>query len=364
MSGTSVDGIDAALVSLWREGGWPRVRLEAFVTHPYPDETRQGLFAAFAGRRDAGGLCRLNVAVGEAFAAAAKAVAVAAGVSLDTVAFIASHGQTVWHEPPASLQVGEPCVIAQRTGCPVVADFRPRDLAAGGQGAPLVPYVDWLLFADPTRTRAIQNIGGIANVTCLPAGGGIDTVIAFDTGPGNVPIDAAAMFSTQGRLRCDEGGRLAAQGQVDAKWLAWLLEDEYFHRAPPKSAGREQFGELFVSRLWYLKLRGKNLVATLTALTVESIALAYERWLPPVDEVVVGGGGARNPFLMAALARRLAPACVTTYEEFGLHGDAKEAVAFAILGYETLAGRPANVPAATGARQAVVLGKIIPGSAV
>lgn len=359
MSGTAADGIDAALATLWREAGWPRVRLEAFHTFPYPPAVQAALFDAFAGRATARDLCRLHVAIGEAFAAAAEALLAQAGV--DRVDFVASHGQTIWHEPPGSLQWGEPSLVAERLGCVVVADFRSRDLAVGGQGAPLIPYVDWLLFRHGDRSRAVQNIGGMANVTCLPAGAGPEGVIAFDTGPGNAPIDAAVAAITGGRERYDRDGARAAAGRVDPQWLRRLMEHPFFRQPPPKSCGREQFGSAWVHDLAAAGLAGNDLVATLTALVVESIAHAYRRWLPPVDEVIVGGGGARNGVLMRWLAERLAPARVVTHEEFGLDSDAKEALGFAILGYETLAERPANLPAVTGARHPVILGKILPG---
>jgi len=359
MSGTAADGIDAALVTLWREAEWPCARLEAFHTFPYPPAVRAALFDAFAGKATVRDLCRLQVEVGEAFAGAAEALLAEAGVA--RIDFVASHGQTIWHEPPGSLQWGEPSLLAERLGCVVVADFRPRDLAAGGQGAPLIPYVDWLLFRHADRTRAVQNIGGMANVTCLPGGAGPEGVIAFDTGPGNAPIDAAVAAITAGRERFDRDGALAAAGSVDAQWLRRLMAHPFFHQPPPKSCGREQFGSAWVHDLAAAGLQGNDLVATLTALVVESIADAYRRWLPPVDEVIVGGGGARNGVLMRWLADRLAPARILTHEAFGWDSDAKEALGFAILGYETLAERPASLPAVTGARHPVILGKIVPG---
>lgn len=375
MSGTSADGIDAALVALWEEGGRLRVRLERFLTMPYPPEARALLFEAFADRTTVSGVCRLNALLGELFAEAALEVARQAGAAMGDVRFIASHGQTVWHAPDpvslagrevrATLQLGEPCVIAERTGRQVVADFRPRDVAAGGEGAPLVPYVDYLLFADAERARAVQNVGGIGNVTYLPAGAGPEAIVAFDTGPGNLLIDAAVTRLTGGEERQDTDGALARAGRADVAVLRELLAHPYFRRAPPKSTGRELFGATFLDEIWPKFSSPADLVATLTEFTAASIERSYQEWLTPrgrVDEVILGGGGARNPALVEALRCRLAPAVLRMPEAFGIGADAKEAIAFAVLGYETLRGRASNVPEATGARHPVVLGKLIPGS--
>jgi anhydro-N-acetylmuramic acid kinase len=372
MSGTSVDGIDAALVSI--PAGEPRgVKLLAFETVPYPPELRAEILALC--HREAAGVdrvCLLNVAIGECFAAAALAVMAAGGVAAEDVGFIASHGQTVWHQPEAlvcggvmargTLQLGAPAVIAERTGATVVADFRPRDMAAGGQGAPLVPYVDFLLFADPDRTRAVQNLGGIGNVTYLPAGGTAESVLAFDTGPGNMTLDAAARRVTEGRQAADTDGRLARAGQVLPELLTELMADAYLAQPPPKSTGRERYGDPFVAALWERGFRGPDLVATLTAFTADTVALGYRLWLPAtVDEVILAGGGAHNPALVEHLSKALAPARLRRHAELGIPDDAKEALAFALLGYETLRGRPANLPSATGASRPVVLGSITPG---
>jgi anhydro-N-acetylmuramic acid kinase len=258
--------------------------------------------------------------------------------------------------------LGEPAVIAERTGCTVIADFRPRDMAAGGQGAPLVPFVDFLLFSEPGVTRAVQNLGGIGNVTYLRAGGTAAEVLAFDTGPGNMTLDAAVRRVTDGQQAADLEGRLARMGRVIPELLAELLADPYLAQPPPKSTGRERYGEPFVAALWDRGVRGADLIATLTAFTAASIADAYRRWLPgPVDEVILGGGGARNPVLVERLTAALAPAQVRRHADLGIPDDAKEAIAFALLGYETLHGRPANLPSATGASHSVLLGTIVPG---
>jgi anhydro-N-acetylmuramic acid kinase len=382
MSGTSADGIDAALVELVRSaaeagaaGGRWRVSLRAFLSLPYPDPLRCALFALFSG--DSGNTalhCRTNYVLGELFAQAALAAAQEGDVTIDAVDFIASHGQTVWHQPDAetiagvttraTLQLGEPAVIAERTGCTVVANFRARDIAAGGQGAPLAPYVDYLVLTDPHRTRIAQNIGGIANLTYLPPAARTDQVLAFDTGPGNAMIDAATVAVTIGQERYDQAGRRAAAGRVNEGLLSALLAHPYFSLPPPKSTGRELFGARWVEDLAVACKRDNALIATLTRFTVESIATAYERWLPPLTEeteIVLSGGGARNDTLVRWLRERINPARLRLSDEFGLPIDAKEAILFAILGAETLRGAPANLPSATGAARPVVLGQIVPG---
>lgn len=375
MSGTSADGVDACLAEITGTGLDLRVRVTQSLTTPYPRILRQRLFNLFrepvAPVRE---LAELNVLVAEAFAEAARAVCQAAGVSLAAVDLIASHGQTICHRPPrlgevaASWQLGEAAVIAERTGVTVASNFRPRDLALGGQGAPLVPFADFILLRHPTRTRVVQNIGGIANATYLKAGGGLDDVIAFDTGPGNMMIDALAFEITGGRLACDQDGCLADRGTVNENLLAELLAHEYFSQPLPKSTGREVFGHHFTYRLWRARSRhGMNpedLVATATALTAASIAGAYRDFLPPdppIDEVIVCGGGVKNPALMRMLAARVAPLTLVRIDDFGIPAGTKEALSFAILGYATLEGTPNNVPSATGARAHAVLGQLTPG---
>jgi anhydro-N-acetylmuramic acid kinase len=381
MSGTSADGIDAALVELgtpeapWDGAPGRPVHLRAFVNFAYPDQVREELFTLFGDRTGSTSLvCRLNFVLGELFARAALAAAEAGGAPLESIEFIASHGQTVWHQPEpetvadvrtrSSLQLGEPAVIAERTGCTVVANLRARDMAAGGQGAPLAPYVDYLLLTDPHRPRIAQNIGGIANLTYLPPGGRPEEVIAFDTGPGNAPIDAAVAFQSQGQYRYDVDGERAAKGTVNENLLSLMLQHEYLEVPPPKSTGRELFGAVFAEGLHSGRGRDDGLIATLTRFTVESIALSYERWLPPLTpetEIVLSGGGARNPTLVAWLRERVRPAQVRLSDEFGLPIDAKEAMLFAVLGAETLRGAPGNLPSATGAAHPVVLGQVVPG---
>lgn len=266
----------------------------------------------------------------------------------------------------STLQLGEPAIIAERTGIPVVANFRPRDMAAGGQGAPLVPYVDYLLYRHPRRGRVALNLGGIANVTVLPASARPADVFAFDTGPANMVIDAVVERVTRGRRRFDAGGRLAAQGKPDERALRQLLQNPYLRRRPPKSAGREQFGGAYVDdflrRLGHV--RREDAVRTATELTARSVAQAIRELILPrasIHEVIVGGGGARNQFLMRRLKELLPELRLLRSDRYGLDSKAKEAFAFAVLAYQTWQGEPANLPSATGARRAVVLGAIVPG---
>ncbi len=368
MSGTSVDGVDAALVEI--NGAPPdlRVREIAFLTQPYDDAARAAVLDLCRPDAPLLALGRAHTLLGHRFADATLAVLAQASLAPDKVSLVGSHGQTVYHAPggerPFTMQIGDPAIIAARTGIPTVADFRAADVAAGGQGAPLVPYPDWLMWHHPTRARALQNIGGIGNVTYLPAGGGPESVVAFDTGPGNVLIDGIAARASDGAWRYDQDGALAARGQVDESLLAQLLAHPYLHQAPPKSTGRETFGADMVAQLWQQgQQRGlspADLAATVTAFTAASIAAAYRRWLPtPPDEVYVCGGGADNPTLMRMIGERLG-STVRHYDESGYSSAAKEAVAFAVLAYETWHGRPGNLPQVTGASRPVILGHVTP----
>lgn len=372
MSGTSVDGIDAAVVELLGPPTALEWRVLGYTQQPYSTQMREEIFACF--RPETGSvdrLCALNFALGKAFGEAALTATAAAGLKIEQIDLIGSHGQTVWHIPggadASTLQIGEPAVIAELTGKPVISNFRTRDMAAGGQGAPLVAYVDQLLLSDAHKVRAAQNIGGIANVTWLPGlGVSHPEALAFDTGPGNMLIDDAVARATDGKMTYDAGGKMAAQGQVHAGFLAELLDHPYFKQHPPRTTGRELFGRQYGEILWArgmaLGLSAADQVATLTAFTAESIARAYRDFLPVFpDEVIVSGGGALNETLMAELSRRLAPARVLTSTEIGLGVEEKEAVAFAVLAYETWHNRPGNLAAATGASHPVILGNITPG---
>jgi len=374
MSGTSLDGIDAALVRIAGSRRSSHVAVVAARTYPLAAALYERVLALSTGIGDARTLSALNVEIGHALADAASGLLKAAGISPFRVDAIASHGQTVSHTPlavpyGATLQIGEPAVLCQRLGIPVVSDFRASDVAAGGQGAPLVPYADWCLLTHATRSRAVQNIGGIANVTYLPADGAPASVVGFDTGPGNMLIDRATWHATGGRQSFDAEGRLAARGAVDAEMLTILLEDTFLHLSPPKSAGREQYHDAVFDRL--AMRRGAtisfdpDLVATITAFTAHSIASAYRQHLPAMpDEVIVGGGGARNPTLMHLLAAALSPIPVYTHEHVGIDSEIKEALAFALLANETLLGNPANLPSVTGALHPVILGKLTVPSGV
>jgi len=370
MSGTSLDGIDVALVQV--DDGDERLgaRLEAFLSVPYVPDQRRAIKRGLAG--GPAELCRLNVNLGEWFAAAAAELLERSGIGPESIEAVGSHGQTIWHEPPtadrsgATLQLGEPAVIAERLRLPVVSGFRDRDMAAGGHGAPLVPIVDRLLFTRANAWRAMQNIGGIANVTLLPPEGSGGPVIAFDTGPGVAVIDAVVEIVSGGEQSFDVEGRRARSGRASGKLLDELLDDPYFRRPPPKSTGREKFGDAFglqlVARGRELGLAEDDLVATATALTARSIALAYllagDEAIP--EECVVSGGGARNPALMDMLAVELDPIPLIDLSALGWDPDAKEAAAFAILAHLHLSGRPGNVPSVTGAAGPRLLGALTP----
>ncbi len=356
MSGTSLDGMDAALVRL---EGPTKATLLAFATRPYDAEERAELRAALEGRAAAPALARLHVRIADWAAEAVQAVLHAGGARADELDGIAFPGQTIWHEPPVvSWQLGEPAVLAEAFGVRVVSGFRARDVAAGGQGAPLVPMADLLLFAHAKQDRILLNLGGMANLTLVPGGGREAGALAFDTGPGMAIIDAVA-HRVDDKLTCDLDGRLSAAGRVSEKLLAELLADPYFDADPPKSTGRERFGDAYAAAL-HMKAPGADGVATAVELTARSIADAVRRWTKGAGELVASGGGVHHPGLMAALARHLAPMPVHHFDTLFFDGDAKEAVAFALLGYLTLHGQPGNLPAATGARGSRVLGSITP----
>ncbi len=375
MSGTSADGVDAALVDIRGSGHALRVRPVAFRRTPYPADLQRRILAASADG-SAADICHLNAVLGEWFARAALRVIRQAGLPAKHVRLIGSHGQTVQHRPTpvrepglgsirSTLQIAEPAIIAERTGITTVADFRARDIAAGGQGAPLTPYVHYLLLRDARRSRLIVNLGGISNVTYLPARGNLASIRAFDTGPGNMLLDALVRRLTRGRRSMDHEGTLAARGTVDTGLLLALLAHPFFHQKPPKSTGREQFGDAFLLRLLAAsrarRRAPEDLLATCSVLTAIAVGGA-RRWLTgEVDELIVGGGGARNRTLMADLAAVFHPTPVKTLEALGWDSKAFEAIAFAILAYQSIHESCANVPAVTGAAHPVVLGTLVPG---
>ncbi len=372
-SGTSMDGMDAALMEIEGSGSETSVRLSAFVTVPYASEMRDRLASASAsGGGTTEEICSLNAEVAVVAVLAAEKAAGEAGVPIGEVDLIGSHGQTVCHlpdgDPGASLQIGEAALIAERTGVTTVSNFRARDLAAGGQGAPLVPYVDWLLFRSEEEGRALLNLGGIANVTLLPKGLGLESVLAFDTGPGNMVLDGLSRVLGDGRSAFDAGGEWAARGSVNEDLLDRLLEHPYFGRRPPKSTGREAFGDAFVKRVMEdgraLAVSNDDLMATATELTARTVAQAVVVCVADpatLGKMIVSGGGVHNRTLMERLSRLMKPVPVVRLEEVGFPSDAKEAIAFAVLANETIHGLPSNVPGVTGARRAVVLGQITSG---
>ncbi len=379
MSGTSCDGIDACLVKITGNGLSTKVDIIGFETYTYENEIRESILEASCketGTVDK--ICQLNFTLGKLFAGAVRQIAEKLSVSLSKIDIVGSHGQTIYHisslkesnnkEVRSTLQIGEPSVIAQETGVTTVADFRTGDIAAGGGGAPLVSYADFILLGRDGIGRAVQNIGGISNVTFLPADGNINDIVAFDNGPGNMIIDRFAEIITDGRLKYDSNGELASKGKLNQDLLERLCAHPYLSKPPPKSTGREDFGILFSDEL-YKELKRDNIVvydaiATITAFTAKSISDSYRKFIQPyckIDEVIISGGGVSNPVLFQFLKDYLVDISIRKVDDFGIPSGAKEALAFAILANETVSGNLCNVPSATGAKESVVLGKIIPG---
>jgi anhydro-N-acetylmuramic acid kinase len=360
MSGTSLDGIDAALVELRPRGNGYAVALRQFESAPFQPELRDELLTILPPNDGSvERIARLHKRLGEAYACAARSVA-----QSSKPAFVASHGQTVWHDGAAgiTLQIGNAFAIREALDATVCYDFRSADTAAGGHGAPLVARVDALLLSDDREDRVALNLGGIANVTLLRAGAPAEEAVAFDTGPANMLLDRFVAERTHDAAGFDRDGMLAANGRVDETLLAAMLGDEYFAALPPKTTGRERFGAHFLARYaaQLAPLSTRDGAATLTELTAASVAQSVAHAGFSGARVIVSGGGARNRALLARLAARLDGARVETSDAMGIPIDAKEAIAFAVLGYETLRGRAGNVPAATGARHAAVLGAIAP----
>ena len=376
MSGTSADGIDAALVRISGSPASPHARLENFVALPYPPTVRDAVLRLANGdATTTREISQLNFRLGELFADAALHACRKFRIAPSRISLIGSHGQTLYHQGAPSpflgarvastLQLAEPAIIAERTGITTIADFRPADMAAGGQGAPLVPFVDYLLYSDSRRGRVALNIGGIANLTVLPAAASQKNVFAFDTGPGNMIIDALASHFTRGQLRYDRNAQLARRGHLLPELLNELLAHPFFRVPPPKTAGREEFGAPYAAHLIATakrrRIRPADLIHTVTAFTAVSIARALRNFVFPrahVSDLIVSGGGARNPLLVAYLVALLPSLKIISADEFGVPGDAKEAFAFAVLAYETWHGHTNNLPTATGAKHPAIMGKI------
>lgn len=374
MSGTCTDGIDAALVQM--EGSYTstNVQLVEFITIPYDPQLRTKLIqlssGSFGGSYE---ISKMNFLLGKLFTDACLAVCEKAKILPTNIDFIASHGHTIYHQPLAeeyhqhtvtsTLQIGEPSVISERMHCPVISDFRVRDMAAGGLGAPLVPYAEYILYRSDEKNIALQNIGGIGNITYIPSNATLEDIMAFDTGPGNMIMDALISINTDQKQTFDENGAIASAGIINEDLLHWLLLDPYLFMAPPKTTGREYYGNEFVKKLMIkastLNVSFPDLMATTTMFTAKAIEINVKKHLPKLpDLLIVGGGGSQNKTLMKYLSNTLANCKVLTNEDIGFDSNAKEAIAFAILGNETLFGNPNNVPLATGAKHAVVMGKI------
>ena len=377
MSGTSVDGIDAAIVEITGHGLETEVDLIAFETFPFPLGVPQRILALCqpdTGRVD--DICEMNFYIGHLFAEAVKHILQKSGMRASDIDLIGSHGQTIHHLPkdtdrnvsryPSTLQIGEPAVIAHETRIPTIADFRVADMAAGGQGAPLVSYPDYLLFQDNVKTVGLLNIGGIANLTVLPANGTINSVCAADTGPGNMCIDAVITEITQGSERYDRDGKRAAQGTPYQPLIDEWLQHPFFHLPPPKTTGREMFGHTYAMECLAAcrkhALSDNACIATLTELTVQTIANYIARFVAeqnPIDTLYVSGGGVHNQTIMRRLGELLVGTAVESVGNSGISADAKEAIAFAILANETLHGNAGNLPSATGASVRKILGKFV-----
>ena len=368
ISGTSMDGIDAALVRVCGSGEDTEVRIEEFICREYSDAARNLLLSP--GSLNVEMVSDLNFLLGQEFSAAVFDLLRKAALKTTDVDLVGTHGQTVFHNPPSlggtissTLQLGEADVICETTGITTVGDFRTRDIAAGGEGAPLIPYVDHLLFSKTGKNVIAQNIGGISNCTLVT--GKLEELLAFDTGPGNSLIDSVARLASGGEKSFDEDGAIAEEGSVKKDLLRKLMKNPYFDIEPPKSTGRELFGEEMIARLFSLTekkhLSLPDLLRTLVEFTVCSIVSAYERFVYPcadIEEVILSGGGARNPVMVSRLREKLAPVRLCLSDDYGIPLDAKEAVGFAVLANETVCGNRANVPGVTGARDSTVLGKI------
>ncbi len=364
MSGTSLDGIDVAIVDIHKK----KMSTKAFHSVPYPKAVREALLSVSNNITHTATISRLNFLLGALYADAIHETCRRKRIPIDSIDLCGLHGQTIFHEGQpveylgllvaSTLQIGEAAVVAERTGIPTISNFRERDMAAGGRGAPLVPYVDFLLFRHRRIARIALNIGGIANITVIPAAAKSTDVVAFDTGPGNMIIDALVSHKTAGRQRYDRDGRIAKASKIHPRMLEAMLSDPYFALDPPKSAGREQFGHEFASGLIATGLPIDDLIATATEFTAQSIAKAIAPF--PATELIASGGGIHNRQIMRRLRELLPHLTIVTTAAHGIDPDAKEAIAFAVLAHEHVHNRPANIPSATGARHSAILGKASP----
>lgn len=376
ISGTSTDGIDAALVDIKGKGLNSRLELIAYKTYPYPRGLKKRIIdASTKGRVDE--ICHLNFYLAELFSDAAKAIVRDAKIKIENVALIGSHGQTIHHIPEAkkegkflvrsTIQIAEPSVIAERTGITVVADFRPRDIAAGGEGAPLTPYLHYILFNQPKKSTVVVNIGGISNITYIPDRD-FNKIAAFDTGPGNMLIDALVHSLTNGKKGIDKGGAIASKGNINDYLISHLMSHPFINKRPPKTTGREAFGSVMLKDVLRIiknkKISAKDAIATVTAFTAFSIVHNIKRFIlsrGDVDAIFVGGGGSRNKTILKLMQEAIDAIPVFVFEDVGYNSKAIEAMAFALFAYETIQNIPSNVPTATGASYPVVMGKIVPG---
>lgn len=374
MSGTSADGVDAALCRITGHGTQSEIQQLNFAFQPFSPEIRQEILRLASGKSArAADFCKMNFLLGELYVEAVESLCAQAGIRSDEIDLIGSHGQTFWHIPQkeeylghsfrSTFQLGECSVLAQRFGCPVIGDFRVRDVAADGLGAPLVPYSEFLIYRSETECVALQNIGGIGNITCLPPACELKDVFAFDTGPGNMVMDAVLSELTGGKMTYDEGGQFAASGTVNRGLLDRLIEDPYLSCKPPKTTGREYYGPGYVEKIMAYAdknhISNADLMATVTAFTAETIRYSIEHYFPiKPDRLIIGGGGSMNKTLVQDIAEILPGCKVMTNEDMGYDSNAKEAVAFAVLANEALFAGCNNVPTVTGAKNPVVMGKI------
>lgn len=365
MSGTSLDGVDAALVEITGVNEETKVKLIHFTTVSIPEKIMNKIRASFSlETSNSAMISSLNVELGYLFANAAKTVCLQAEIPLEKIEFIASHGQTIYHIPKvindytaSTLQIGEPAIIVEETGCTVVSNFRPRDMAVGGQGAPIVPYSEYILYRHPERTRLLQNIGGIGNVTVIPPNGEMEDIIAFDTGPGNMIMNELTQHFYGKEY--DPDGQYAASGAVNEKLLQEWMMHPFIAKKAPKTTGREDFGLQFVKKYMEIyKLEPDDWIATATKFTAQSIAENVKSYFTSETDLIIGGGGSYNPTLVQMISDSLPDINVIQQEDLGYSSDAKEAIAMVILGNQTLHRQPGNIPSATGAKRAVILGNI------